>query len=312
MSTLALMLSLVVSAQETVEVTLFGPNADPELNAAITAQLTDLDVQLETVREAEPWESTQAGQLSQVRRLLLGKRTRVAIWVETVPWRVHVADVWTGQHVQRELVIDSGGREAAALMVRSAVASFVEQEAQPPSLFTHDERFRLSAKWHLMRWSNSTPWSHGPLIEAAWVFTEPFSLWAWGRFELGTSFVSDSVRLDLQRNEVALGADASFHFGRLSLRPRAGLGLRWVRVTPRAVNEEFEVSAPETDLNLAVIAGASAVLQVAGPIDLVLDGWAAIGLRKSRYQVQRGDVTTTVLEGWPLEVGAALGLAVRF
>ena len=308
-----MLLSLVVSAPETVEVTLFGPNSDAELHAAITAQLTDLEVQLESVRETEPWESTEAGQLRQVRRLLLGKRTRVAIWVETVPWRVHVADVWTGQHVQRELVLDSGGREAAALMVRSAVASFVEQEATPPSVFTHDERFRASAKWHVTRWSSSTPWAHGPLIELAWVFAEPFSLWAWGRFELATSAQNSTVRVDFQRNELALGADASFHFGRVSVRPRAGLALRVVRVTPRTVNDEYVAAAPANDVNLAAIVGAAVSVQLFGPLDAVLDGWGAIGLRKTRYQIQERDLTfQSAVEAWPVELGAALGLSVRF
>ena len=308
----ALLLVCLSASNGPVEVTLFGSDTDAQLTAAITAQLTDLEVVLETVRETEPWESTETGQLRQVRRLLLGKRTRVAIWVETVPWRVHVADVRTGRHVKRDLVIDSGGREAAALMVRSAVASFVEQDAEPPSTVSHDERFRVSALWHATKWATAVPWAQGPVVEASWVFSAPFSLSVRGRFELPTAFTDDLVRVDFQRSEVGLGVDLSLHLWRLSLRPRVGFAARFVRVTPRAIAEGFDPTPAGTDVGLVAVVGATVALQLVSPVDLVLEGWGAIALRDTRYQIQKVDQTVTALQTWRIEGGAALGVSARF
>ncbi len=312
MTAAVLLLTCLSASNGPVEVTLFGSNSDAQLTAAITAQLTDLEVVLETVRETEPWESTEAGQLRQVRRLLFGKRTRVAIWVETVPWRVHVADVWTGRHVQRDLVIDSGGREAAALMVRSAVASFVEQDAEPPSSVLHDERFRLSALWHATKWAAAVPWAQGPVVEASWVFSAPFSLTGWGRFELPTTFTDELVRVDFQRNEVGLGVDWALHLGRLTLRPRVGFAMRFVRVTPRAIAEGVDPTPPGTDVGVVALVGTTLALRLVGPLDLVLEGWGDIALRDTRYQIQKVDQSITALQTWRFEGGAALGVCARF
>ncbi len=292
-----------------VEVRLFASN-DAELNTAILAQLTDFDITLELTPETEDWEPTEAGQLRQLRRLLLGKPTRVAIWVESMPWRVHVADLWSGQHAQRELVLDSGAREAAALMVRSAVASFVEQDAVAP--ISHAERFRISAAWHFAKYARELPWSHGPMVEFAWVFSQRFSLWARGRFELTTVLEREAVHLALQRNEVAVGLEAAFHFGRFSIRPRAGLAVRFVRVTPMVASDNYEVAPASTDVGLAALLGSALSMQLIGPLDLVLDAWGAVNLRETRYQIQEAERSVTALRPWGVEGGAALGVAVRF
>ena len=144
-----------------VEVTLFAPADDPALESAIRAQLVDLDIVLQAGHQTEPWADTVEAQLRQVRRLLLGTPARVAIWVERVPSRVHVTDLMTGEHVQREVVFDSAAQETAALMVRSAVESFVEQDVKPPG-GDQGARFRVAALWHVTKWSTSLPWAQGP------------------------------------------------------------------------------------------------------------------------------------------------------
>lgn len=312
MSVALLMVVSMMTATDPVEATLFAPKAHPQLSAAITAQLVDLHVRLGTLPEPDEWEATEGGQLRQLRRLLLGQPTRLAVWVEVSPLQVHMVDVWTGRQVIRALTLESGGREAAALMVRSAVASFVEQEIEARGFVAPPTTLYFAALWHATKWSTAAPWAHGPTLEFGFSFAPPVGAWAWGRFELPVLVETRGVRLVLQRTEVGLGLDAQWRFGRLGLRPRAGLGVRFLRVTPSSLVDGLQSAAPATDVGLAAVLGLAVSMRLFGPIEAVAQGWGAVALRSAQYQVQEPTQLVTIVAANRIEGGMAVGVAAAF
>ncbi len=305
------MIALLVSAicgADPVGVTLFTSGADPALSGAIETQLSDLEITLTAVDAVISWPSRDADQLHEVRERVGGGATRVAIWFEVARLRVHIADVSSGRQVVREVTLERGGRQAAALMVRSAVASFVDHAAA----HALDERLRVGLSWHLSKWYDGPTWAHGPMLDGSVMVAPRLALWAAARYEFAAPFSDSRLKLSLQRGEVALGAQLVFRWPRIELRPRVAMAIRWVGVTVRPVDTSLETIGTANDVGVAVLGGAALAFQIIGPLDAVVQAWATVPLRGVRYLVQTDAATVTTVESWGVEPGAAVGLTARF